>query len=82
MDVTDFAYDQLCCDYIEYKVNVTIIAEIVQYQELREDRSTLFMLSLSLSDLTTGCTVMVVSAVMCSNTPQTVHNMLIYLAPI
>ena len=47
-------------------VNTLVIAVIMRYPELREDRATLFMLSLSVSDLASGCLTMTISAVVCS----------------
>ena len=62
MDVTDFDNIMLMLFSVVIIFNTTliviVIAEIVKYQQLREDRITLFLLSPSLSDLATGCTVM------------------------
>ena len=60
-------------------LNVIVVAVIVKYSKLREDRTTLFMFSLSLSDLATGCTVMPISAAVCSKASPNVRNMLQYL---
>ena len=60
-------------------LNSLVIAVIVKHPQLREDRTTLFMLSLALSDLANGCTTMPISAVVCSETSQTVRNELTYL---
>ena len=58
-------------------MNSLVITVIARYPELREDRTTLFMLSLSVSDLAAGCTFMPISAALCSRaTPGVadVHN--------
>ena len=47
-------------------LNSLVIAVIVKHQQLREDRTRLFMLSLPLSDLANGCLTMLISAVVCS----------------
>ena len=60
-------------------LNLIVIAVIVKYPQLREDRTTLFTLSLTLSDLATGCTVMPISAAVCSKATPNVRNMLQYL---
>ena len=63
-------------------LNVIVIAVIVKHPQLREDRTTLFMLSLTISDLGTGCTSMPISAAVCSDsTPNTLRNM-VYLPKI
>ena len=59
--------------------NSLVIAVIVRYPQLREDRTTLFMLSLSLSDLANGCTAMPISAAVCSKATPNVRNLLQYL---
>jgi len=46
--------------------NSLVIAVIARYPQLREDRTTLFMFSLSVSDLAAGCTFMPMSAALCS----------------
>ena len=51
------------------------IAMITRYPELREDRTALFMVSLSVSDLATGCIVMPISAAVCSRVTPTVKDM-------
>ena len=63
-------------------LNVLVIAIIVKYPQLREDRTTLFMLSLTVSDLANGCTVMPVSAAVCSDATPNVRNMTRYLPKI
>ena len=56
-------------------MNSLVIAVIARYPQLREDRTTLFMFSLSVSDLAAGCTFMPISAVMCSGaTPGVVDK--------
>ena len=47
--------------------NLMAIVVIARYPELREDRTTLFMLSLCVSDLAIGCTVLPISDVLCSH---------------
>ena len=47
-------------------LNTIVIVVIAMSPSLREDRTTLFVLSLACSDLAIGCTVMPISAVMCS----------------
>ena len=55
-------------------MNSLVITVIARYPELREDRTTLFMLSLSVSDLAAGCTFMPISAALCSSaTPHVVE---------
>ena len=86
MDVTDF--DDIkpviisVVIVLNITLNVIVVAVIVKYPQLREDRTTLFMLSLSLSDLANGCTVMPISAAVCSKTSPNVRNMLQYLPTI
>ena len=46
-------------------MNSLVIAVIARYPQLREDRTTLFMFSLSVSDLGIGCTFMPISAGLC-----------------
>ena len=48
-------------------LNSLVIAVIARYPQLREDRTTLFVFSLSLSDLALGCSVMPISVALCSN---------------
>jgi len=47
--------------------NSIVIAVISRYSQLREDRTTLFMFSLALSDLANGCVAMPISAALCSS---------------
>ena len=60
-------------------LNIIVIAIIVKYPQIREDRTTLFVLSLTFSDLVTGCTVMPISAAVCSKATPSVRSMLEYL---
>ena len=57
-------------------LNVLVITVIAKYPQLREDRTTLFMLSLTLSDLANGCTAMPISAAVCSSATPTVRSMM------
>ena len=56
-------------------LNSLVIAVIARYPQLREDRTTLFVFSLTLSDLALGCSVMPISIALCSNAapPNTAH---------
>ena len=63
-------------------LNAVVIAVIVRNPQLREDRTTLFMLSLSLSDLANGCTAIPISAVVCSKASPNVRDMVQYLPKI
>ena len=54
-------------------INVLVIVVIAKYPELREDRTTLLMFSLSVSDLAAGCTTMPISAVLCAGRIPTTH---------
>ena len=56
-------------------LNGTVIAVICRYPRLREDRTTMFILSLTLSDLANGCIVMPISAALCSRFTPTVRDM-------
>ena len=49
-------------------MNSLVIAVIARYPKLREDRPTIFMFSLSLSDLAAGCTYMPINAALCYGT--------------
>ena len=51
-------------------MNSLVIAVIARYPQLREDRTTLFMFSLSVSDLGTGCSFMPISAALCYGARQ------------
>ena len=55
--------------------NALVIAVIARYPQLRDDHTTLFMFSLSVSDLAAGCTFMPISAALCSrSTPGVVET--------
>ena len=56
-------------------MNSLVIAVIARYPQLREDRTTLFMFSLSVSDLAAGCTFMPISAALCSRATPGVLDM-------
>ena len=56
-------------------MNSLVITVIARYPELREDSTTLFMLSLSVSDLAAGCTFMPISAALCSRAIPDVADM-------
>ncbi|KAK2182113.1 hypothetical protein NP493_366g02060 [Ridgeia piscesae] len=60
-------------------LNVLLIAVIGRYPQLREDRTTLFMFSLTLSDLANGCTAMPISAAVCSSATPNVRTTSRYL---
>ena len=66
----------IVCDVI---ANAMVIAVIVKYPQLREDRTNLFMLSLMVADLLVGITHMPISAMLCSNSKQAVLDMIPYL---
>ena len=55
-------------------LNVIAIAVIVKYPQLREDRTTLFMFSLTLSDLANGCLALPMSAAQCSSWTPNVRS--------
>ena len=63
-------------------VNSLTIAVLVRYPELREDRTALFMISLSVSDLAVGCLTMPISAAVCSSATPSVRHMSRYLPEI
>ena len=56
-------------------MNSLVIAVIARYPQLREDRTTLFMFSLTVSDLAAGCTFMPISAALCSRATPEVADM-------
>ena len=60
-------------------LNVIVVAVIIRYPILREDRTTLFMFSLTLSDLANGCTAMPISAAVCSRATPNVRRMVQFL---
>ena len=55
--------------------NSLVIAVIARYPQLREDRTTFFMFSLSVSDLAAGCTFMPISVALCSRATPEVAEM-------
>ena len=59
-------------------LTILVIAVIASYPQLREDRTTLFIFSLTLSDLANGCTALPISAAVCSNVTPNARNMLQY----
>ena len=72
-DEYSFIKTAVICEIIILNVimNSLVIAVIARYPQLREDRTTIFMFSLSVSDLAAGCTVMPISAALCSGaTPE------------
>ena len=60
-------------------LNSTAIAVILRYPQLREDHTTLFVFSLTLSDLASGCITMPISAALCSKATPQVRHMVSYL---
>ena len=60
-------------------LNLLVIVVLAKYPQLREDRTALFVFSLSLSDLANGCTSMPISAAVCSSATPNVRNMIPYL---
>lgn len=64
---------------MDIALNSVVIAVIAKYPQLREDRATLFMFSLTISDFAAGCTCMPISAALCSNATPLVQNQLRYL---
>ena len=60
-------------------LNSIVIAVIAKYPQLREDRTTLFMFSLTISDFAAGCTCMPISVVLCSELTPHTRNMLRHL---
>ena len=65
---------------LDIVTNSIVIAVIVKYPQLREDRTNLFMLSLMISDILYGTFVMPLSAVLCSSASQSVLAAMPYLA--
>ena len=63
-------------------LDLLVIAVIVRYPQLREDRTALFMFSLTLSDVANGLTAMPMSAALCSQATPNVRNMTEYLPKI
>ena len=63
-------------------MNSLVIAIIAKYPALRQDCTTLFMCSLSVSDLASGCTTMPVSAAFCSRATPTAWLSTRYLSEV
>ena len=63
-------------------LNGLALAVIVRYPQLREDRTTLFIFSLTLSDLANGCTAMPISAALCSSATPNVRDNTTYFPKI
>ena len=59
-------------------LNVIVVAVIIRYPILREDRATLFMLSLKLSDLANGCAAIPICAAVCSRATPNARRMVQY----
>ena len=64
---------------LDIVTNSIVIAVIIKYPQLREDRTNLFMLSLMISDILYGTLVMPISAVLCSSASQSVLAVMPYL---
>ena len=62
--------------------NGLVIIIIARYPALRQDRTSLFMFSLCLSDLACGCTAMPISAALCSSATPNVRSLPGYLPKI
>ena len=86
MDTSDFndIKTLVICVVIVMNIvlNSLVIAVIARYRQLREDRTTLFVFSLTLSDLATGCTAMPISAALCSRATPNVRDTINYLPKI
>ena len=63
-------------------LNSLVIAVIARYPQLREDRTNLFMFSLTLSDLASGLTAMPMSVVLCSSSFRHIPHSLRFLPAI
>ena len=63
-------------------VNSLLISVLVKYAELREDRTALFMMSLSIADVGIGLTALPISAVFCSGFTPRVQHLTQYLPEI
>ena len=63
-------------------MNSLVIAVMVRYPALREDRTALFMFTLCIADLAGGCTAMPISAALCSSATHTVRLTTEYLPKI
>ena len=62
--------------------NALVIIVIARYPALRQDRTTLFIFSLCMSDLACGCTSMPISAALCSSATPNVGTLIGYLPEI
>ena len=86
MNVTDFSDGKPVIISAVMVMNIIansiVIAVIAKYPQLREDRSTLFMFSLALSDLSNGCTAMPIGIALCSRATPNVRNMTGFLPKI
>ena len=71
-----------CVIVLNITMNSILIALLIKFAELRQDRTVLFMLSLSVSDLAAGCSSMPISAALCSRATPTVRTMTEYLPKI
>ena len=63
-------------------LNSLVIAVFTKYPQLREDRTNMFMFSLTLSDLITGITLMPISAALCSLSLSSAGQSVRYLVTI
>ena len=63
-------------------LNVIVVAVFAKYPILLEDRTNLFMLSLTLSDLANGCTTMPIGAAVCSRATPNARRLVQYLPKI
>ena len=79
MNINEYSYIKttVICVIIILNVimNSLVIVVIARYPKLRDDRATLFMFSLSVSDLAAGCTFMPISAALCSGATLEVADM-------
>lgn len=70
MDVIDFDNIKLTIIggviILNITLNGNVVAVIVKYPKLREGRTTLFIPSISLADLSKGCRVIPISIALCS----------------
>ena len=81
----DFEYDDFKPAVISVVIilnvvmNCLVIVVIIRNPDLRQDRTTLFVCSLCVSDLASGCTAMPISAALCSSATPTVRMSTGYL---
>ena len=84
----DFVYDDYKPAVISVVIilnvvmNCLVIVVIIRSPALRQDRTTLFVCSLCVSDLASGCTAMPISAALCSSATPTVRLSTRYLPEI